>query len=260
VRQKFKHITVTSHNHVAHVSLNRPPVNALNHDFVSELTECASTFASLNDISVVTVGSSLNVFCAGADLKERSALTNARILPVVKDIQKMVRRWLGVPQPVIFAINGAALGGGLEFALAADIIAASEDAILGFPEVTLGIIPAAGGSQLVTRRVSSGIAKKWIFSGKRFSARQAMDDGMVDYVFPSKKFSEFFKELTQSIASNAPLALRYAKKAINHRWSTDHRDGFRFESDCYAPLIHSHDRREALNAFLEKRTPRWKGK
>lgn len=246
--------------HVARVDLHRPPVNALNREFVHELTLTARLLAKRADVWLISITSSLDVFCAGADLKERASLPVAGIASTVKSIQRMVRTWLNVPQPVVAGIRGAALGGGLEFALAADLIAVSEDSILGFPEASLGIIPAAGGTQLLAMRTSRAVASKWILAGRRFTGREAAGDHVADFVWPADAFPAAFEDLLTSLAVNAPLALRQAKKAIRGPTPADLIRRFNYESTCYAPLIRTADRTEALKAFFEKRTPLWRGK
>jgi enoyl-CoA hydratase/carnithine racemase len=247
-------------DHVARVDLHRPPVNALNREFVRELTRAARSLAKRKDVWLISITSSLEVFCAGADLKERASLPAAGVASTVKSIQRMVHTWLRVPQPVVAGIRGAALGGGLEFALGADLIAVSEDALLGFPEVSLGIIPAAGGTQLLAMRTSRAVASKWILTGQRFSGREAAADHVADFVWPTDAFPAAYEDLLASLLANAPLALRQAKKAIRGPAPGNLIRRFRHESSCYAPLIRTADRIEALNAFIEKRKPLWKGK
>jgi enoyl-CoA hydratase/carnithine racemase len=246
--------------HILHVSLNRPPVNALNREFIAELTRLARSLKNDKTVWLVSVTSSGSVFSAGADLKERAALPVSRVATTVRNIQRMVLSWAGLPQPVVMGIRGAALGGGLEFALAADILVASENASLGFPEVSLGIIPAAGGTQLLPLRTSLAVARKWILGGQRYSAQEALDDGVVDLVVASNGFEDQYARVIASLAVNAPLAMRQAKKALSAHRTKRLRSGLRVESACYASLIKTHDRREALQAFLEKRQPVWKGK
>ena len=243
--------------HIARVDLHRKPVNALNREFVRELTQTARLLAKQKDVWLISITSSLDVFCAGADLKERASLPAARIASTVKSIQRMVLAWLSVPQPVVAGIRGAALGGGLELALAADLIAVSEDALLGFPEVTLGIIPAAGGTQLLPGRTSRAVASKWILTGRRFTGREAASDHVADFVWAPDAFPSEYEALLASLAANAPLALRQAKKALRVSTPGDLMRGFKFESSCYAPLIRTADRTEALKALSEKRTPVW---
>jgi enoyl-CoA hydratase/carnithine racemase len=260
IKKSFQHIIVEIENHLASVTINRPPVNALNQQLVRELTDIARSLAKKQDVWIIALRASGGVFSAGADLKERSDLTDKEISRVVKKIQRMVYEWTLLPQPVIVGLQGPTLGGGLEIALASDIIAAADTAILGFPEVSLGIIPAAGGTQLLTRRTSLGVAKKWILSAKRFSAQEAFNDNVVDFVLPTTAFEQEFRQLLNHIQSNAPLSLRQAKKSISKSFLASLKKGLRDETKCYNVLIGTKDRKEAITAFLEKRQPIWKGK
>ncbi len=256
----FQHITLSIENHIARVTLNRPPVNALNKELVAELVNVAHLFKSNDDVWVVAVTAAGKAFCAGADLKERAGVSQENVIDFVSGIQSAVAAWCEIPQPVIMGINGAALGGGLEFALSGDIIAASDTAMLGLPETSLGIIPAAGGTQRLAQRTSSGTAKKWILTAKKFTAQEAKDDGVIDYIFSAESFIGEFEKIVLQVASNAPLALRQAKKAIESSYSDWLMDGFENERTYYQPLIPTDDRLEALKAFGEKRKPEWKGK
>ncbi|MEI7906976.1 MAG: enoyl-CoA hydratase-related protein [Bacteroidota bacterium] len=256
----FQHITLSIENHIARVTLNRPPVNALNKELVAELVNVAHLFKSNDDVWVVAVTTAGKIFCAGADLKERAGVSQENVIDFVSGIQSAVAAWCEIPQPVIMGINGAALGGGLEFALSGDIIAASDTAMLGLPETSLGIIPAAGGTQRLAQRTSSGTAKKWILTAKKFTAQEAKDDGVIDYIFSAESFIGEFEKIVLQVASNAPLALRQAKKAIESSYSDWLMDGFENERTYYQPLIPTDDRLEALKAFGEKRKPEWKGK
>jgi enoyl-CoA hydratase/carnithine racemase len=257
---ELKHTIVTIEDHIARVELNRPPVNALNREFVAELTGLAHTLAATAEVWLVEVGSRQKVFSAGADLKERANIPDADVLQFVKGIQGLARSWGEIPQVVVMGLKGAALGGGLEFALAADLLAASHDAKIGLPEVSLGILPAAGGTQRLAQRASLGIARKWVLSAQQFSAMQALEDGVVDYVFDASSFDEQFSQLMARLRSNAPLSLRQAKQALLHASSRSLGEGFAAELEAYQPLISTQDRREALKAFAEKRPPEWKGK
>ncbi len=252
--------SVAFSDHIARVDLHRPPVNALDQGFVRDLTATARLLARRNDVWIISVTSSLPTFCAGADLKERAALTPARVTTTVRAIQRMVRAWFALPQPVVVGIQGAALGGGLEFALAADLIAVANEAILGFPEVSLGIIPAAGGTQLLPFRTSQAIASRWILTGRRFTGREAYLEGVADLAWPAEAFSTPYEELLASIRNNAPLALRQAKKALRSGRLTTLDRGLVHEQRCYTSLVRTEDRAEALRAFLEKRPPTWHGR
>jgi enoyl-CoA hydratase/carnithine racemase len=155
-------------------------------------------------------------------------------------------------------VHAAALGGGLEFALAGDIIVASASATFGLPETSLGIIPAAGGTQRLAQRTSSAVARKWILTAQKFTAREAKEDGVVDFLFTDDLFPAEFENIVRKVASNAPLALRQAKKAIETSYMDWLLDGLDHELTLYRPLVTTEDRTEALKAFLEKRKPEWK--
>jgi enoyl-CoA hydratase/carnithine racemase len=241
------------------VELDRPPVNALNKDLVAELTSIGESFVVRDDIWLVVVTSRQKVFSAGADLKERARVPDAEVLTVVRGIQRLTRVWGEIPQPVIMGVRGAVLGGGLEFALTADLLIASEDTKLGFPEVSLGILPAAGGTFRLVARASLGTARKWILTARHFSAPEALVDGVVDYVFPGTTFVNDFEGIVNDLSRNAPLSLRQAKQALLHATKPQVADGYMAELDAYAPLVSSADRKEALKAFLEKRRSNWTG-
>jgi enoyl-CoA hydratase/carnithine racemase len=255
-----KYVQLAVEDHIARVRLNRPPVNALGQDLVAELAELARSIHQNEDVWVVTLRASGRAFCAGADLKERAVEPQSQVMQTVKSIQDMVVAWIEVPQPVLAAIHGAALGGGLELALAADIIVSSEAATLGFPEVSLGIIPGATGTQRLAQRTTRGVANKWVLSGSQFNALEALEDGVVDYVFPQASFEQEFNRVVSQVVSCAPIALRQAKKALNGPSKPALRRGLIAETDCYAQLIATEDRTEALRAFAENRKPIWRGK
>ena len=254
-----QYVRVTVRGRVARVQLDRPPVNALNQDLVAELTEVARFLRHTDSMWVVELCAAGKVFCAGADLKERAGLSDSRVSGFIQKIQRMIAAWIDVPQPVVAGLQGSAMGGGLELALAADIIVAADNIRLGLPEVTLGIIPAAGGTQRLAQRATPGTAGKWILSGARFSAAEALRDGVVDYIFPGESFAGGFEHVVSQVASCAPLALRQAKKALAANRRTVFLRGLKTEAECYAALIDTEDRTEGLRAFAEKRMPVWRG-
>lgn len=256
----YQHLNLKIQNHIAQVTLHRPPVNALNQELVAELINVALELKSKEDVWLIAVRAEGKAFCAGADLKERAGIPLDKVITIVEGIQSVVSTWCELPQPVIMGLHAPALGGGLEFALSGDILVANESATLGLPETSLGIIPAAGGTQRLAQRTSSGTAKKWVLTAKHFSAQEAKNDGVVDYVFPAESFEKDFENLVAHISSNAPLALRQAKRAIESSYTDWLLDGFDHELTLYRPLIPTEDRTEALKAFAEKRKPVWKGK
>ncbi len=256
----YRHLKLEVADHIASVRLNRPPVNALNRELVSEMTSVAHAFHHAADVWVVALSAEGKIFSAGADLKERATIPDNDVLTVVRGIQAMAFQWMLVPQPVIVGIQGTALGGGLELALSGDILVAAEDAQLGFPEVGLGIIPAAGGTQRLAQRTSMGVAKKWVLSARQFTAREALADGVVDFIAPTGSFGPEFAGIVDQFAANAPLSLRQAKAALNAAYDEGLRRGLKNELDLYSRLVYTRDRREALQAFAEKRKPDWRGK
>lgn len=256
----YHFITCSVSDHIARVTLNRPPVNALNKELVSELTGVAKGLKQREDVWVVAVQADGKVFCAGADLKERKSIPADQVIGVVEGIQSAVSAWCELPQPVLMCVHGPALGGGLEFVLSGDLIIAGESASFGLPETGLGIIPAAGGTQRLAQRTSMGIAKKWIMTARHFSAQEALRDGVADFLVPSDAFNDHCERIIQTVASNAPLALRQAKRAIESSYADWLLDGLEHELTLYQPLIGTEDRTEALAAFTEKRKPMWKSK
>jgi methylglutaconyl-CoA hydratase len=256
----YRYVTTAIENNIARITLNRPPVNAFNSDLVAELTAIALDLKTQDDVWVIAVRAEGKAFCAGADLKERSGIPQDQVITIVKGIQTVVASWCELPQPVIMGVHAAALGGGLEFALAGDIIVANTSAKFGLPETGLGIIPAAGGTQRLAQRSSAAVARKWILTARHFSAQEAKEDGVVDFLFTDDLFPVEFENIVRQVASNAPLALRQAKKAIETSYMDWLLDGFEHELTLYRPLIGTEDRAEALKAFIEKRNPVWKSR
>lgn len=255
----YQHLTFNVTGHIAHVRLNRPPVNALNRELVSELTSLAHSLGPMGKVWIVELGASGKTFCAGADLKERKTIPDAKVGDVVSKIQAMTYAWMQVPQPVVVGLQGAALGGGLELALAGDLIVASDEAVLGFPEVSLGIIPAAGGTQRLAQRTSLGVAKKWVLTSRQFTSHEALADGVIDAVVPAAAFESELASYVERLSRNAPLSLRQAKAALNKPYADWLKRGLEHELEMYYPLIKTHDRKEALEAFAKKRKPDWRG-
>jgi enoyl-CoA hydratase/carnithine racemase len=256
----YQFIQYSVSEHIARVTLNRPPVNALNKDLVAELIGLAKELKPRDDVWLIAVHANGRAFCAGADLKERKNIPADQVIGVVEGIQAVVSSWCELPQPVIMCVQGPALGGGLEFVLSGDLIVAGESATFGLPETGLGIIPAAGGTQRLAQRTSMGVAKKWILTARHFSAQEALRDGVIDFLVPADTFIDDSEQIIRSVASNAPLALRQAKRAIESSYTDWLLDGLNHELTLYRPLIATEDRTEALAAFNEKRKPNWKSK
>ena len=209
---------------------------------------------------VVLSASGERAFCAGADLKERNGMTDAQWQAQHLVFERMIRALIDCPVPVVAAVNGAAYGGGLEIALGCDFIYASRTARFALPEVTLGIMPGAGGTQNLPRAVGERRAKELILSGAAFSAEEALAFGMVNRICEPGKLLADAIETARRIARNGPLSVRQAKHAIHHGLEMSLANGMLFEIDAYNRLVSTDDRREGILAFNEKRQPRFTGR
>lgn len=249
--------------HVLLVTLNRPDAaNAMNTQLSRDLTYL---FEGLNldpegTRCVVFTGAGERAFCAGGDLKERQGMSDERWGAQHLVFERMVRALLDCPVPVIAAVNGAAYGGGCEIAATADFIYAADHAHFAMTEVTLGIIPGAGGTQTLARAMGERRAKELILSGRKFSAAEAKDWGLVNEVYPADQLLAHSLKAAYKIASNAPIAVRQAKQAIKRGLSMSLSNGLAFEIEAYNRTVPTDDRQEGVNAFNEKRKPDFKGR
>ena len=260
----FDTITVSAPApHVCLVTLNRPDAaNAFNTRMAEELTR---VFEALNldpgDARVVVLtGAGDRAFCAGGDLKERHGMSDEAWFAQHRVYERMVRAVTGLPLPLVGAVNGAAYGGGCELASACDFLYAAEHARFAQTEVTLGIIPGAGGTQLLTRAVGERRAQEIILSGKPFSAQQAAEWGLVNHVCPAADLLPMVMETALAIAANAPVAVRQAKHAIRSGVGMPLAAGLSFEIEAYNRTVTTADRREGVAAFIEKRKPDFSGR
>ncbi|MEC0767019.1 enoyl-CoA hydratase [Bacillus atrophaeus] len=247
---------------IAVVTLNRShAANSLSADMLYELQDTAQKIESDPNIRcVILTGSGEEAFCAGADLKERRGMDHSQVRRSVSLIQSVVSRIEALPQPVIAALNGTALGGGLELALACDIRIATNDVRLGLPETSLAIIPGAGGTQRLPRLIGQGKAKELIYTGRRISAQEAKEIGLIEYVTATADLLPKAEQLAGFIAANGPIAIRQAKFAINKGLETDLNTGLSIEQKAYEITIPTKDRTEGLQAFQEKRRANYEGK
>lgn len=249
--------------HVLQVTLNRPDAaNAFNTLMGREVLALFSDLAADPDYcrAVVVTGSGDRAFCAGGDLKERNGMTDAQWQAQHLIFERMIRAVIDCPMPTIAAVNGAAFAGGLEIALGCDFIYAVNTARFALTEVTLGIMPGAGGTQTLPRAVGERRAKEIILTGKPFTAEQAFAWGMVNRLCePGQALSEAV-ETAKMIAGNAPISVRQAKKSIHYGLGMTLRDGMDFEVEVYNRTVPTEDRREGIRAFNEKRKPAFKGR
>jgi enoyl-CoA hydratase len=249
--------------HVLVVTLNRPEVsNATNTQMARDLLEVWSALAiHPGDVrAVVLTGAGNRVFSAGGDLKERNGMTNEQWEAQHEIFDRKKWAQLECPVPVIGAANGHAYAGGLESLLACDFIYASKAARFALTEVTLGIMPGAGGTQFLPRAVGSRRAKEIIFLGKPFTAEEAHEWGLVNRLCEPETVRDQAIATATAIAANAPLSIRQAKKAIDAGLDMDVVNGIRFEIEAYNRLITSEDRLEGVRAFNEKRKPAFQGR
>jgi enoyl-CoA hydratase len=210
--------------------------------------------------AVVLTGAGDRAFCAGGDLKERRGMTDAEWQAQHYVFERKTRALIECPVPVIAAVNGAAFGGGCEMALACDFIYASRLARFALPEVTLGIMPGAGGTQTLTRAVGERRAKELLLTGKPWSAEDALRWGMINRLCEPESLVAEAVETARTIAENAPISIRQAKRAMHHGLSLSLADGMLFEIEAYNRMVPTEDRREGVASFSEKRKPRFKGR
>ena len=247
---------------VALLTLNRPEVmNALNFSLLYALKEQIEALRIRSDIRVIIItGAGYKAFCAGADLKERATLNPAQVKEFILTIKNLFSSIEYLNKPVIAAINGIALGGGTELALASDIRIAASNASLCLTETRLAIIPGAGGTQRLPRLVGRGKAKELIFTGRRVMAEEALQINLVNHTCESALLIEECQKMAAMICETGPIAIEQAKYAINYGLETDLQTGLAIESNAYWVTIPTEDRLEALAAFGEKRKPVFKGK
>jgi enoyl-CoA hydratase/carnithine racemase len=246
---------------VSVLTLNRPEVmNAFNFELLRALKARIDGLRFRPEIRVVIItGAGPKAFCAGADLKERATLTPLQVKEFIFTIRDLFTSIENLNKPVIAAVNGIALGGGTELALACDIRLAAENASMGLTETRLAIIPGAGGTQRLPRLVGRGKAKELIFTGQRVAAQEALAIGLVNQVCAPGDLLESSRAMAAAICETGPIAIEQAKYAINHGLETDLHTGLAIESNAYWVTIPTKDRLEGLAAFREKRKPVYKG-
>ena len=256
-------VITTPAPYVLQVTLNRPAAaNAFNTIMAEELMLVFEALAmDAGDARVVILtGTGDRAFCAGGDLKERNGMSDAAWFSQHLIYERMVRAIIALPLPLVAAVNGAAYAGGCELALACDFIYAADHARFAQTEVKLGIIPGAGGTQLLTRAVGERRARELILTGRPFTAQEAASWGMVNRVLTSGELMPAVMEVATAIAGNAPVATRQAKMAIRGSADIGLSAGLTFEIESYNRTITTEDRREGVAAFVERRPADFKGR
>jgi enoyl-CoA hydratase len=264
MRSNFQTITVERRDDfILLITLNRPAAaNALNTQMGRDLMELFEGLSiDIENLRVaVLTGSGTRAFCAGGDLKQRNGMTDAEWQAQHLIFERMLRAIMACPIPVIAAVNGAAYGGGCEIAAGADFIYAAADARFALTEVTLGIMPGAGGTQNLPRAIGERRAKELILSGVPFSAQEAEAWGLVNRVVPQEELLEAAMAIATRIAGNGPISVRQAKQAIHRGLQMSLAEGLAFEIEAYNRLVPTEDRREGVRAFNERRKPNFLGK
>jgi len=248
--------------HVAELVLDRPEaMNAVSTDMARALAATTNELAEDETVRAVVVSSTHErAFCVGADLKERNSLTDDELRAQRPLARAAYGGVLNLPVPVVAAVDGFALGGGFEIALSCDLVVAGEGATVGLPEVSVGVIPGGGGTQLLTRRVGWSRAASMVFTARRLTAAEAHDLGVVDEVVAAGSARARALELAGTIASHSPVGVRNAKKAMRLGFDTDLAAGLDVEDECWRATAFSGDRAEGVAAFAEKRRPVWPGR
>lgn len=250
----YESIKLNIDDKIATVTINRPEsLNALNAQVFSDLDHVFDTLAANHAVRcVIVTGSGEKSFVAGADIKEFSSFNAEEAKALSQRGHIIFNKIENLNKPVIAAINGFALGGGLELAMACHIRYASDNAKLGLPEVTLGLIPGYGGTQRLPKLVGKGLANEIIFSAKMISAEKAKEIGLVNDVFPQQELLQKANELAAQIVKNSPQGISQAIKAVN---ASETENGMAAEIDCFGDLFAKDDFKEGVSAFLEKRKP-----
>ncbi|MCW2278780.1 enoyl-CoA hydratase/isomerase family protein [Heliophilum fasciatum] len=259
----LKNLIWEQEGRVAIVTFSRPKaLNALNEETFNELARVIDRVESDDTVgALVLTGAGEKAFVAGADIGELQALeTSMAFVAKARRGQNLFARLEDLSKPVIAAINGFALGGGLELALACDIRFAADSARMGLPEINLGLIPGYGGTQRLARLIGEGQAKMLIFSGKPVTATRALELGIVENVLPAGELLAEAKKLAAELAEKAPVALALAKRAIHDGLATDMGTGCSLEAHCFSVAGGTEDCKEGMKAFFEKRPAQFKGR
>ena len=252
-------VSVDVEDGIATILLQRPPMNALSLQMQREIKQAADDIGARADVGAVVLYGGPTVFAAGADIKEMAGLTYQDMLRASAGLQDAFTAVARIPQPTIAAVTGYALGGGCELALCCDLRFAADDARLGQPEIRLGIIPGAGGTQRLPRLIGVSRAKDLILTGRQVDAAEALDIGLVNRVLPADDVYDAARELAGRLTQGPSLALRAAKEAIDRGMDVDLATGLDLERVRFAALFATDDRSIGMTAFVEKRRPEFTG-
>ena len=255
----FKNILLIKEIPIATIQLNRPDVlNALNHELMLEMVGCLQQLDCDNSINCIIITGNEKAFAAGADIKEMADSDTIEML--LRDNFSVWDRIRKIKKPLVAAVSGFALGGGCELAMMCDMIVASETAKFGQPEINIGVMPGAGGTQRLARTVGKYKGIEMVLTGEVIDAQEALRLGLVNKVVPVELYLEEAKKISRLIASKPPIAVRLAKESVLKSLDTPLDDGLEFERKNFYLLFSTEDQKEGMKAFVEKRKPQWKGK
>ncbi len=254
----YEYIEVSIESSIGIVKLNRPKVlNAINRPMVSEIVTVLEEFDRNDEVKAMVLAGNGRAFAAGADIDEMAEAT-AIELELLNQFTEWDRlAW--VKKPIIGAVQGFALGGGFELALCCDILFAAHDAEFGFPEISLGVMPGAGGTQRLTKLMGKSKAMEWLLTGDRMSAKEALHYGVINRVIPKELLMEETMHFAQKIAKQPPLSLRLIKESVHKAVDYSVYEGMQYERKNFYLLFASKDQKEGMRAFKEKRKPKFEG-
>lgn len=256
---EYETILIERRDRVGLIRLNRPKAfNALNATLLKELMEALEVFDGDETIGAMVVTGNEKAFAAGADIKQMATASLVEMLQ--SDFIPTFDRIRGINKPIIAAVSGWCLGGGCELAISCDMIVASASAKFGQPEINLGVIPGAGGTQRLTKAVGKAIAMEMVLNDRRLSAEEALHYGLVNRVASVEDYLEEAVQLAGEVAVRAPLAIQLGKRAVNHAFDSFLSEGIADERSAFYALFATEDQEEGMAAFIEKRDPNWKGK
>ncbi|WNS77302.1 enoyl-CoA hydratase-related protein [Bacillus sp. DTU_2020_1000418_1_SI_GHA_SEK_038] len=255
----YEYIEAAIEGKLGFIALNRPKVlNAINRKMVSEILTVMEEFDENDDVKVIILSGKGRAFAAGADIEE---MANDNSIDF--ELRNQFKDWdrlAMIKKPIIGAVQGFALGGGFELALCCDLLYAAEDAEFGFPEVNLGVMPGAGGTQRLTKLAGKTKAMEWLFTGKRILAKEALQFGMVNQLFAREVLMEETIKIARHIANQAPISIRLIKESVLKAVDASLEEGMHFERKNFYLLFSTEDQKEGMKAFQEKRRPNFNGR
>ncbi|MCF8001328.1 MAG: enoyl-CoA hydratase/isomerase family protein [Halanaerobiales bacterium] len=258
---EFKNIVTQTANKKAYIKIDRPKhLNSLNKETLLEIEEAVDIVSDEENIRVLIItGKGDKAFVAGADIREMKEknFDEAKEFAILG--QQVFKKIENCPKPVIAVVNGHALGGGCELALACDIRIASKNAQFGQPEVGLGIIPGFGGTQRLSRIIGDGLAREYIYTGRYVNSRKAKEIGLINHLTELDELDKKAEEIADEIIANSPSAVEKAKEAINYRLNSFQDEGLEFEAHTFGECFNTYDQQEGMSAFLKREEPQFKG-